>query len=203
MTILVLDLGVGNLASLAAALEVHSNRVAVASDASSVLQADRLVIPGVGSFDKAMKRLNLDTRLRSVLEARVLNDGAPVLGICLGMQIMARNSEEGDEPGLNWLGGTVKRLQINSTLKVPHVGWNTISPRKATPLLSGLTQSERFYFSHSYFLDAQQSGDAASFTHHGRWFPSVVQHKNIFGVQFHPEKSHKAGRKLLSNFARF
>jgi len=127
----------------------------------------------------------------------------PVLGICLGMQLLTRSSEEGTEPGLGWVAAATVRFRpaAGTSLKVPHMGWNTIEPRKASPLFADMYAEPRFYFVHSYYVACERSEDVLAVSRYGNEFCSCVQSANVFGVQFHPEKSHKFGMKLLKNFA--
>ena len=177
--------------------------VTVASTPEELRGASKLILPGVGAFDWAMRRLN-NSGLRNSLEELVLNQGVPVLGICVGMQMMATRSEEGVMPGLGWLDATVKKFDVaplsRKTL-LPHMGWNDVFPVSDSSLFSGL-ESPRFYFLHSYYFLPAQTSHTLATTHYSVDFTSAVGMRNIYGVQFHPEKSHGWGIQLLHNFAR-
>lgn len=199
--IVVVDFGMGNLSSvekqlgkLCASIEVTSNPLAIA-------RADRLVLPGVGHFALAMQ--NIDSLgLRDAIERAVVHDRKPVLGICLGMQLMARSSEEGGAAGFGWLDADVVRLRVGegSPLKIPHMGWNQVRRVKPSILLRGIEDEEEFYFTHSYHLRFREMSAEVGETTYGLGFPSTIEQDNIFGVQYHPEKSHRAGIALLQNF---
>jgi glutamine amidotransferase len=197
--IAVVDYGMGNLSSIANMLKRVGCPALVTSDPAEIAAAERLILPGVGAFDTGMGRLR-ETGLLEVLERRVRKDRVPTLGICLGMQLLARSSEEGGLPGLGWLDATVVRFR-GEGLKVPHMGWNTVRAVKPGGLLEGLGDPPRFYFVHAYRLRLDRPEDLLGETVHGGPFPSVVGNGNLLGVQFHPEKSHRFGMGLLRNFA--
>jgi glutamine amidotransferase len=164
--------------------------------------ASRLVLPGVGAFDAAMRRLQ-ELDIISILRSRVVDRGVPILGICLGMQLMSLDSEEGQLPGLGWIQARTKRFQFSgadSQLKVPHMGWNRVAIQQQIPLLHGLSENPRFYFVHSYHVACERQENVLTTTHYGIDFHSAFAVGNIFGTQFHPEKSHKFGMKILENF---
>ncbi len=168
-----------------------------------IAQATKLVLPGVGAFDAAMTRLH-DRDLVPVLNRRVLDDGVPILGICLGMQVMTESSEEGDERGLGWFEGGTRRFRFDGPeprLRVPHMGWNVIRAVKPTPLFDGMYDEPRFYFVHSYHVYCRNVEDVMLTTDYGGTFVSGISRGNIYGVQFHPEKSHKFGMHLVRRFA--
>jgi len=167
-----------------------------------VKRATRLILPGVGAFDYVMKSFN-NSGLRDVVEFEVLSEDIPVLGVCAGMQIFASESEEGREKGLGWIPGKINQFdisQIPQKTKVPHMGWNEIVPTDS-PLLSNISYGSRFYFVHSYYFEAENESNVIAKTNYGVTFDSAVANGNIYGVQFHPEKSHSNGMKLLKNFA--
>jgi imidazole glycerol-phosphate synthase subunit HisH len=203
--IVVVDYGMGNVGSIANMLRKVGAQPMVSSDPAVVAQADKLILPGVGAFDAAMERIN-GSGLRAVLDRRVLQDHVPVLGICLGMQLLTHSSEEGELRGLGWVDARTLgfRGRIDPQLKCPHMGWNLVSPQTASPLLRGFDSFEepRFYFVHAYFVECAQREAAILRTTFGVTYDSGVQYGNIYGVQFHPEKSHRFGMKLLENFAR-
>ncbi len=202
--IAIVDYGMGNLGSIANMLRKLGAPVSIEAEPAGIARAGKLILPGVGAFDAAMERI--DARgLRPVLQQRVLGDGVPLLGICLGMQLLTRSSEEGSRPGLGWIDARTLsfRSRIDSALKSPHMGWNVVSLQTESPLTAGFETLEepRFYFVHSYFVECADPGQTILRTTYGVSYDSGVQKGNIFGVQFHPEKSHRFGMRLLGNFA--
>jgi len=200
--ITIIDYGMGNLGSI----QNMFKRIGVASeitgDKKRIASASKILLPGVGAFDAAMEKI-AETDLLETLNKKALEDKVPVLGICLGMQLLTKRSEEGNLAGLGWIDGeTIKFTFTDSSLKVPHMGWNLIHPVKANPLTADLPPEPRFYFVHSYYVRANDPDNVLSTTHYGSDFHSIIQHQNIFGAQFHPEKSHKFGMQLLANFAK-
>ena len=169
-----------------------------ASAAEEIRAADKIILPGVGHFGNAMQNLT-NSGLIDILNQVVLEKRTPILGICLGMELMAKRSEEGNVPGLGWLDAEAVRFDIDE--KVPHMGWNQISGKKVSRLMDGIEEDSEFYFAHSYHLRLNDPLDELTETHYGTAFPSAIESENIFGVQFHPEKSHDAGARLLKNFA--
>lgn len=171
----------------------------VSSDVSTLRKASRLVIPGVGSFGRAMTRI-AEARLIDALQSKAFTEEIPILGICLGMQIFAAHSQEDDlVEGLGWVRGRVVRLSPGS-LPVPHIGWNRVHQVKRTALFHGIDEAAEFYFLHSYRFFAESDDDCIGYSEHGEVFPCAVNRNNIWGVQFHPEKSGSSGRRILSNF---
>jgi len=197
----IVDYGMGNLHSVKRKLDrigVHSH---VTSDPAEVLKADKLLLPGVGHFGKAMEHLG-SLGLLTALNEAVLDKKTPILGICLGMQLLARHSQEGDVDGLGWLDADVRRFDIDDTLrfKVPHMGWNGVHVARPDPLLDGVTGTTEFYFVHAYHMVCRDPSDVLCSTDYSYSFTSVVRRDNLYGVQFHPEKSHEAGETLLRKF---
>ncbi len=197
----IIDYGVGNLGSIRNMLKrigVVARTVARPEDAA---QASRIILPGVGAFDEAMRRLR-ERGFIDVLTAKALDEKVPVLGICLGMQLLCRGSEEGDEPGLGWIDAEVTRFRFpsDSKLKVPHMGWNAVAAQGTHPLLAGFDDDTAFYFVHSYRVPATCDATIAT-TDHGGAFAAIVARDNIVGAQFHPEKSHAFGMRFLRNFS--
>lgn len=196
--IALVDYGMGNLRSVEKALERVGARVLVTQDPRQVSVADKLVVPGVGAFSQAMRelrRLRLD---EAIVEA--VGRGKPYLGLCLGLQVLFEKSQEGDAPGLGLLGGKVVRFR--TTLKVPHMGWNTVAVRKGSKLLAGVRKDERFYFVHSYYAVPKDPAVIASRTEYGESFCSAVERGPLMATQFHPEKSQAAGLSILKNFVK-
>lgn len=197
----VVDNGMGNLDSVRRALEVCGADVRVTADAADLAAADRIVLPGVGAFGMAMD--NLRARgLDRVLTEQVVELGAPFLGICLGMQLMAsRSSEHGDHQGLGWIPASVDRIRPTATdPRVPHVGWNEVDPTGHHPLFDGIEPGSDFYFVHSYAVGCDDPMHSLATTPYAGGFSSVISAGTAIGVQFHPEKSQQAGQQLLRNW---
>jgi len=201
--IAIVDYGVGNLGSILNMFRKIGIEAVVTADPSGIEKAEKLILPGVGAFDTAMKNIR-DLKLLDVLNQKVIADKTPVIGLCLGMQILTESSEEGKMPGLGWIKGKTIRFRFEESrndLKIPHMGWNTVEIKNPSPLVEELDKNSRFYFVHSYHIDCKDKEDVTAVTNYGYDFPSVVKKENIYGIQFHPEKSHKFGMKLLENFA--
>jgi imidazole glycerol-phosphate synthase subunit HisH len=202
--IVIVDYGMGNLGSIANMLKKVKAEAIVSSDPSTIEKADKLILPGVGAFDNGMQKLG-DLGLIPVLNNRVLQDRIPILGLCLGMQLLFERSEEGVLPGLGWITGDVVRFCIQKNealLKIPHMGWNDIQVTQHHALFEGLeTEETRFYFVHSYYVVPAVKDDILATSYYGVEFVTVVGHENIVGTQFHPEKSHNFGMRLLQNFS--
>jgi glutamine amidotransferase len=200
--IVIVDYGMGNLGSMANMLRKVGANAAVSSDAEVIARAERLVIPGVGAFDAGMRAL-AERGLEPVLRERVAA-GTPTLGVCLGMQLFARGSEEGRLPGLGWIDAHARRFRPDAAvppLKVPHMGWNGVRPLREHPLFAGMPEEMRFYFVHSYHVVCDDAESALAHAEYGGDFVAAVARDNVVGVQFHPEKSHRFGMQLLRNFA--
>jgi glutamine amidotransferase len=201
--IAIVDYGLGNVQAFANIYKRLNISATLASTADSVMRADRIILPGVGSFDWAMQCLER-AGLRQALDRRVLEQKVPVLGVCVGMQMMARASEEGTEPGLGWINAEVRRFTFasdNHNLMLPHMGWNDIESIRPSALLNGLETGARFYFLHSYYFAPDADTEVITTADYGGTFACGVQAGNCYGVQFHPEKSHGWGIQLLKNFA--
>jgi glutamine amidotransferase len=201
MNIHIVDYGMGNIFSVQKKLLQENVRVSISSDHQDILKADKIILLGVGHFKKAMDNLR-ELNLIEPLNDFVLKDKKPILGICLGMQLMANFSQEGNANGFGWIDASVKKFQTSDSkrIKIPHMGWNTIKFSKHSPLMDGLTQDEEFYFVHSFYLEPNNAELMLNETMYIDKFCSGIQKENIFGVQYHPEKSHDAGRTLLKNF---
>lgn len=200
----IVDYGVGNIQAFMTMfkrLGLNAERALVPMD---LADATHLILPGVGHFDHAMQRLNY-SGMRPTLETMVQGNGIPVVGICVGMQMLAEGSDEGHLPGLNWVPGRVRAFanHPNATnLPMPHMGWNDVQPVPGTPLFAkNFDVAPQFYFLHSYYFDALDKADVAAKAHYGLDFDAVVSRGHIHGVQCHPEKSHHWGAQLLKNFA--
>jgi glutamine amidotransferase len=201
--IAIVDYGLGNIAAFASVYNRANIKVSIARTADDLKGASKLVLPGVGHFDHAMRRLQ-QSGMRDSLDKMVLGDKVPVIGICVGMQILARSSEEGELAGLGWIQADVrafKSFDATKDMSVPHMGWNDVKPLSAGPLFDELQTGARFYFLHSYFMSCDRREDVLAISNYGVDFTCAVQSSNIYGVQFHPEKSHSFGNRLLRNFA--
>lgn len=200
MRIAIVDCGTGNLGSIANMLKRLGQGSEITSDATAIEAADKVILPGIGAFDHGMRVL----RERGLVEplGRVRDRGTPVLGICLGMQLMTASSEEGELAGLGWVDAEVVRFPRDALggLKVPHIGWNAVTPRKASRLFEGMHAEPRFYFVHSFHVRARRDTDVLATTVHGYEFCCAFESGNVVGVQFHPEKSHKFGMRLFEAF---
>lgn len=201
--ITIIDYGMGNFGSVQNMFKRIGVPTEITGDIATIENAKKLLLPGVGAFGAAMQRIE-ESGLRNILDKKVLADKIPVLGICLGMQLLTRLSEEASLPGLGWIPAQTLRFNFagNSSLKIPHMGWNNVHPVKASKLTINFDNETRFYFVHSYYVKSDNTEDVLTTTHYGIDFDSIIQHENIYGAQFHPEKSHKFGMRLLENFAR-
>jgi glutamine amidotransferase len=203
--IALLDYGLGNLAAIANVYKTNHIEVGFAHNPDDVDKAERIIIPGVGSFDAAISMLNA-SGMRPSLENAVLERKIPVLGICVGMQMLANQSDEGNLPGFGWIPGVVRKFSQSLSNKqpriLPHMGWNDVTPTRKNPLFANLENDARFYFVHSYFFECSQKKSELAITDYDGSFASAVHRDNIYGVQFHPEKSHHFGNQLLLNFAK-
>lgn len=198
--IVIVDIGMGNLGSIQNMFKRIKVEAKVSFDPSEIDKASKLILPGVGAFDNAMQSLN-ERGLIDVLNQKIIKEKTPILGICLGMQLLGEESEEGILKGLAWIDAKTIRFRTNSNgVKIPHMGWNTVEVKEGPGIFTGIDEP-RFYFVHSYHLICKVPSDVLTTTHHAYDFVSSVHHDNIWGTQFHPEKSHKFGMKLFSNFA--
>jgi len=201
--ITIIDFGVGNIKAFYNIFKKLSVEVKIAQKPEDLLGSSKLILPGVGHFDYAMKRFS-ESGMLNIVDDMVLNKNLPILGICVGMQKLAKSSEEGKLPGLEWIDATVKKIDVNlltQSTRLPHMGWNDVTVKNKNLLLSNLDSNSRFYFLHSYFFEPKFENDLIAYSNYGKNFTCVVNHKNIYGVQFHPEKSHHFGIQLLQNFA--
>jgi len=199
----VIDYGLGNVQAFLTLYKHLGIKAHRAKTAADLINVKKIILPGVGAFDHAMTLLN-QSGMRPTLEQLVLHDKIPVLGICVGMQILANTSEEGTLPGLGWLSGTVKSFKSNpqaATLPLPHMGWNDVKPQANASLFTGLEADARFYFLHSYFFAPDNVNHSSGVANYGTDFSCAVSAGHVHGVQFHPEKSHHFGTQLLKNFA--
>lgn len=199
--ITIVNYGMGNLGSVFNMFKRIGVEAKIVDYPDELLSAKKILLPGVGAFDNAMKRIN-ESGFLEVLNQKALVDKVPILGICLGMQLLTRGSEEGNLAGLGWIAADTMRFPNQNCLKVPHMGWNLVHPASPSSLTVNLPDEPRFYFVHSYRVHVDNESDSILKCTYGLDFDAAVQHGNIFGAQFHPEKSHKFGMRLLENFAR-
>ena len=201
--ITIINYGIGNLTSVKNMLKkAGAEDVRISSSPEDIASADKILLPGVGHFDYGMKNLH-ESGLIPLLEKRVINDKIPILGICLGAQLMTKRSDEGVNPGLGWVDAETVRFdsaRMPENYKIPHMGWNYVTPNKQVSLFDFLPEETRFYFVHSYHLKMNNRADEWLTTHYGFDFCAAYQKDNIFACQFHPEKSHKFGMQLFKNF---
>jgi imidazole glycerol-phosphate synthase subunit HisH len=201
--ITIVDYGMGNLGSIFNMFKKIGFASKISSDIEEIKAASKIVLPGVGAFDNAMKKIN-DSGFKEILTQKALVEKVPFLGICLGMQLLTDSSEEGSLPGLGFV--PAKTIRFNSigenNLKIPHMGWNPVTESNSSSLTENMLEETRFYFVHSYYVKVKDEKNSILKTTYGIDFDSAIQKDNIFGVQFHPEKSHKFGMNLLKNFAK-
>ena len=197
----IVDYGMGNLGSMLNMFKRLGVQARIEADPEALRSATKLILPGVGAFDAAMSRITAVPGLREVLEHKALTEQAPILGVCLGMQLLTNRSEEGSLPGLGWIPAVTRRFPQQAHLKVPHMGWNLALPTTSSPMTAEVGPEPRYYFVHSYYVSVTDPAHALMRTHYGLDFDSAIGRDNIFGVQFHPEKSHRFGMQILKNFA--
>jgi len=201
--ITIVDYGLGNIKAFLNVYHRLNIKAKTATTAAELAGASKIILPGVGSFDDAMRRLT-ESGMRGALDDLALRQRLPVLGVCVGMQMLAHGSDEGQLPGLGWVGGRVKRFASRlsaAALPVPHMGWNDVRPVAPSRLFDQLDRDARFYFLHSYYFVCDRDEDTLAVANYGEDFACAAHTDNIFGVQFHPEKSHHFGSRLLKNFA--
>ena len=200
----IVDYGVGNLASIRNMLKKIGVEAIISSKKEDILAADKLILPGVGAFDTCAEKLQ-QSGLLETLEQKVIKEKTPVLGVCVGMQLLTEGSEEGKLPGLGWIKGRIVKFnqgKLTSSFKIPHMGWREVKLNKRSRLFNEMFEEPRFYFVHSYHPVLDNAADALVTADYGYSFVAGMEHENIMGVQFHPEKSHKFGMKLLENFVK-
>jgi imidazole glycerol-phosphate synthase subunit HisH len=199
----IVDYGLGNIGAFLTLYKRQAIPAVAVSTAEELARADHILLPGVGSFDYAMQLLNR-SGMRETLDHLVKDMGVPVLGICVGMQILGNASDEGADAGLGWIPGRIRDLgsrgPAHQGLPLPHMGWNDVAPTRSVPLFAGI-DNPRYYFLHTFYFDNEDPSDCAATAHYGSDFTCVVNRGNVWGAQFHPEKSHSFGMALLKNFA--
>lgn len=198
--ITIVNYGLGNLGSIQNILRKIGQESTIIDTPEQLKQASKIILPGVGAFDTGMKFLN-ERGWIDPLNKKVLQGKVPVLGICLGMQLMTKGSEEGSLPGLGWIDAETIRFSNDLNIRIPHMGWNVTNQKKQTNLLEDNQDEKRFYFVHSFYVKLKEAADELLSTFYGQNFTSGFERGNIVGVQFHPEKSHRFGKELFRNFA--
>lgn len=202
--ITIIDYGVGNINAFVNVYKRVDVPVKIAKTAADLEGAEKLILPGVGHFDYAMTKLN-NSGMREKLDHLVIDKKIPVVGICVGMQMMANYSDEGEMEGLKWIDASVKKFdetKIQQVTRLPHMGWNDVKPMSNMPLFKGLEKDAIFYFLHTYYFECNNPNDLMAVSDYGIEFASAAYHENKYGIQFHPEKSHHYGEILLHNFAK-
>lgn len=199
--ITIINYGMGNLGSVQNMLKRIGVKSKITSDLKEIEAAEKILLPGVGSFDAAISKID-ELNLRPVLTYKAKDEKIPFLGICLGMQLLTYGSEEGVLKGLGFVPAKTIKFQQTEGIKIPHMGWNFVKANTPSKLCEGFTDEYRFYFVHSYKVVCEQNENSILKTNHGGDFDSAIQNENVYGTQFHPEKSHKYGMHLLSNFSK-
>jgi glutamine amidotransferase len=197
--IVIIDYGMGNLGSIVNMFKKVGAKAEVSSDLNVIANAQKLLLPGVGSFDRAMERIET-LGIKAVLDEQALLIKKPILGICLGMQLLTRGSEEGKLSGLGWIDADTIKFPKISGLRIPHMGWNNVEFKTPSPLTMNLPEESSFYFVHSYYVKVDNQSNSILKCDYGLSFDAAIQKDNIFGAQFHPEKSHKYGMQIFKNF---
>jgi len=202
--ITLIDYGVGNIFAFQNVYKRLNIPIKIAKTSADLLDAKKLILPGVGSFDYAMSQLN-NSGMREKLDELVIEKHVPIIGICVGMQMMGNRSDEGKSYGLGWIDADILKFDenlISHRTKLPHMGWNDVVPVANHPLFEGLEKDAIFYFLHSFYFKCKKTHESIAVSDYGITFTSAVNYNNIYGIQFHPEKSHQNGEKLLHNFAK-
>jgi glutamine amidotransferase len=201
--IIIVDYGMGNLGSVLNMFKKVGADAKISSDLDEISRAEKILLPGVGAFDTAMQRIH-NAGMKDLLNQKALVEKVPILGICLGMQLLTHSSEEGILSGLGWIDGAAYNFKgaIDETLRIPHMGWNVANIEQQNELTKGYDGEIRFYFVHSYYVKVKNSNHSLMQTNYGLPFDSAIVKDNIFGAQFHPEKSHKFGMQFFKNFSK-
>lgn len=201
--ITLINYGSGNIHAIANIYKRLNIEYTITHDPSVLRNAEKLILPGVGDFDETMMLLG-NLGIKDVLDELVMAKKVPILGVCVGMQILGESSEEGNAAGFGWVKGKVKKIDasiLKSKPHLPHMGWNTITPQYNTPIFDNVELDNGFYFLHSFYFDCENQADILATTNYGLEFASAINHENVYGFQFHPEKSHQNGVELFKNFA--
>lgn len=200
--LVIIDYGMGNIRSVEKVLIRIGVEYKISSSLNDIETAEKLILPGVGHFKNGIENLK-QKNIYNILNKKILENKTPILGICLGMQLFTKHSEEGNLDGFGWVDATTKKFNVaNHNLKTPHMGWNNLNIKKKPLIFEGVLPENSFYFVHSYFVKCNDNEDVLSTTEYGEEFVSSFQKNNIYGVQFHPEKSHSAGLHILNNFCK-
>lgn len=202
--ITIIDYGVGNINAFVNVYKRINVDVKIAKSVADLEDAQKLILPGVGHFDYAMSEL-INSGMREKLDELVIVKKVPIIGICVGMQMMGKSSDEGSLDGLKWIDATIKKFdetKIQQLTKLPHMGWNDVQPISSNSLFKGLEKDALFYFLHSYYFECNDKADILATSDYGEQFTCAAYHENVYGIQFHPEKSHHYGETLLQNFAK-
>lgn len=202
--ITIIDYGVGNINAFVNVYKRVNVPTKIAKTAADLEDAQKLILPGVGHFDHAMSEL-IKSGMREKLDELVMVKKVPVIGICVGMQMMGNSSDEGNLEGLKWIDASIKKFdetKIQQVTRLPHMGWNDVQPVISNPLFEGLEKEALFYFLHSYYFECNNTADILATSEYGGEFTCAAHHENVYGIQFHPEKSHHYGETLLHNFAK-
>jgi glutamine amidotransferase len=202
--ITIIDYGVGNINAFVNVYKRLNVPTKIAKTAADLEGAQKLILPGVGHFDHAMTEL-MNSGMHEKLEELVMIKKVPIIGICVGMQMMGNSSDEGKLEGLKWIDASIKKFdetKIKQVTRLPHMGWNDVQPVVSNPLFEGLEKEALFYFLHSYYFECNNKADILAFSDYGSKFTCAAHHENVYGIQFHPEKSHHYGEALLHNFAK-
>ena len=200
--ITILDYGLGNIGSLKNMFKRINQNVNITSSPNDIIKSHKIIIPGVGSFDAAMNSINKIKGLREALNLKALHHKIPILGICLGMQLLTNKSEEGTLEGFKWIPGEVKKFPKTCNFKIPHMGWNEVKANNSKlKIVENIEKGARYYFVHSYYVKVYDENHSFLKSKHNIIFDSGIYKDNLYGVQFHPEKSHKYGMKILKNFS--
>jgi imidazole glycerol-phosphate synthase subunit HisH len=201
--ITLINYGSGNIHAIANIYKRINIPYIITNNPKELLSANKLILPGVGDFDETMMLLN-NLGIKGVLDELVIEKKIPILGVCVGMQILGNNSEEGDLEGFGWIKGNVRKLdetKLTNKPHLPHMGWNTVTIKNDSRLFDNVITDNGFYFLHSYYFDCENQEDVLATAHYGEEFASAINHENVYGFQFHPEKSHQNGVELFRNFA--
>ena len=202
--ITIIDYGVGNINAFVNVYKRVNVPVKIAKTAADLEDVQKLILPGVGHFDYAMSEL-IKSGMREKLDELVIVKKVPIIGICVGMQMMGNSSDEGNLDGLKWIDASVRKFdetKIQQVTKLPHMGWNDVQPNSSNSLFKGLEKDALFYFLHSYYFECNDKSDILATSEYGEQFTCAAHHENVYGIQFHPEKSHHYGETLLHNFAK-
>lgn len=200
--ITLINYGSGNIHAIANIYKRSNVPYIITNDSKELVNAKKLILPGVGDFDETMQLIR-GLGIKNLLDELVLEKKIPIMGVCVGMQVLGKSSEEGNSEGFGWIDGIVKKIddtKLERKPHLPHMGWNTVNPVRDSRLFDNIDLKKGFYFLHSYYFECVNSNDVLAETHYGQSYASAINHQNIYGFQFHPEKSHQNGMELFKNF---